>query len=197
MDTIYGHRFDNYRIDIHPELMAESAKEVFDKIITAISNFIKNIISFIKKLLGMNPNEKNKKNLNTNLNKAEDLYKNIKDTNNKEPEEIKNIKKKAEDINKSTENIAKDMEKENNSEDGFKKFEYDEPEDDELDQEELDYQKKLEKEKSDWIKITKFCQDTITDMQNSFDNIEKSVKEMRKDPENAEFLDELRNILDS
>ena len=111
MDTIYGHRFDNYRIDIHPELMAESAKEVFDKIITAISNFIKNIISFIKKLLGMNPNEKNKKNLNTNLNKAEDLYKNIKDTNNKEPEEIKNIKKKAEDINKSTENIAKDMEK--------------------------------------------------------------------------------------
>lgn len=197
MDTIYGHRFDNYRIDIHPELVAESAKEVFDKIITAISNFIKKIINFIKKLLGMNPNEKNKKDLNTNLNKAEDLYKNIKDTNNKDPEEIKNIKKKAEDINKSTENIAKNMEKENNSEDGFKKFEYDEPEDDELDQEEFDYQKKLEKEKSDWINITKFYQNTMADMQNSFDNIGKYAKKIRENPENAEFLNKLKDILDS
>lgn len=88
---IYGHRFDNYRSDLHPEIVQEGIVDTFKSIIESIKKGIVNLIDKINGWLDKHPDSKVAQGLKSILTKLKNLLtKADKIKSKKDAEEVKN-----------------------------------------------------------------------------------------------------------
>lgn len=93
---IYGHRFDKYRINIHPELVQEGIIDTFKSIIDSIKKAIVNLIDKINGWLDKHPDSKVAQGLKSILTKLKNLL--TKADNIKSKEDAEEVKNEVNDI---------------------------------------------------------------------------------------------------